>query len=76
VLVAVGGAGLLGGVASGYAGQAKVVAVEPERIPTLAGGATALAALTSGVYRPAHGERVAAIVRGGNTDPRDLVAEA
>jgi threonine dehydratase len=33
------------------------------------GGATALAALTSGAYRPAPGERVAVVVCGGNTDP-------
>lgn len=139
VLVAVGGGGLIGGVAAWYSGQAKIVAVEPDRIPTLAaalsagrpvdvevggvaadslgaarigsvgyasvvaagvdsvlvsddaiiaarqllwdelrlaaetGGATALAALTSGAYQPAAGERVAVIVCGGNTDPRDLV---
>jgi threonine dehydratase len=36
------------------------------------GGATALAALTSGVYRPAANERVAVIVCGGNTDPAKL----
>ena len=36
VLVAVGGGGLIGGIASWYARRAKVVAVEPERIPTLA----------------------------------------
>ena len=142
VLVAAGGGGLVGGVASWYAGRAAIVSVEPERIPTLAaaldhggpvdvdvsgvaadslgarrigatayaaaaaaavipvlvpdeaildarrrlwdlariaaepGGATALAALTSGVYRPAPGERVAVIVCGGNTDPRDLVPES
>lgn len=142
VLVAVGGGGLVGGVASWYADRAKIVAVEPERIPTLAaalsarqpvdvdvggvaadslgarrigtlgfaavraarvesvlvpdeailgarqmlwdelrvvaepGGAAALAALTSGAYRPASRERVAVIVCGGNTDPRDLVPEA
>jgi threonine dehydratase len=138
VLVAVGGGGLIGGVATWYAGRAQVVAVEPARIPTLAaalaagrpvdvevggvaadslgarrigavgyaaavaagvtsvlvaeeailaarrvlwdelrvaaeaGGATALAALISGAYRPGAGERVAVIVCGGNTDPRDL----
>ena len=142
VLVAVGGGGLIGGLASWYAGQAKIVAVEPERIPTLAaalsagrpvdvdvggiaadslgakrigevgyaaavaaavqpvlisdqaisaarrilwedlrvaaeaGGATALAALTSGAYEPASTERVAVVVCGGNTDPRDLIPEA
>jgi threonine dehydratase len=142
VLVAVGGGGLVAGIASWYAGRARVVSVEPERIPTLAaaldsggpvdvdvsgvaadslgarrlgttayravvaagvvpvlvsddaildarqrlwdevriaaetGGATALAALTTGAYRPAPGERVAIVVCGGNTDPRDLVPEA
>jgi threonine dehydratase len=142
VLVACGGGGLVGGIASWYGRRARVVSVEPERIPTLAaaldsggpvdvdvggvaadslgarrlgttayravvaagvvpvlvpddailearqrlwddvriaaetGGATALAALTAGVYRPAPGERVAVVVCGGNTDPRDLVPEA
>jgi threonine dehydratase len=141
VLVAVGGGGLIGGIATWYSGRARVVSVEPERIPTLAaalehggpvdvevsgiaadslgarrlgitayraavaagvvpvlvpdaaildarrrlwddariaaeaGGATALAALTSGAYRPRRGERVAVVVCGGNTDPRDLVPE-
>jgi threonine dehydratase len=139
VVVAVGGGGLIGGVASWYAGTATIVAVEPTRAATLAdamaagaptdvevggvaadslgarrisaltletalaagvrsvlvddaaildarqklwdelrlaveaGGATALAALTSGAYRPAPGERVAVIVCGANTDPVDLV---
>jgi threonine dehydratase len=138
VLVAVGGGGLVGGIAAWYAGRARVVSVEPETIPTLAaavaaghpvdvgvsgvaadslgarrigaigfataclagvrpvlvpdeailaarqrlwddlrlavepGGATALAALTSGAYRPEPGERVAVVVCGGNTDPSDL----
>jgi threonine dehydratase len=142
VVVAVGGGGLLGGIATWYAGRARVVAVEPALIPTLAtalnagrpvdvdvsgiaadslgarrigvvgyaaavaagvesvlvpdsaisaarqqlwdemrvaaepGGATALAALISGGYRPARDERVAVIVCGGNTDPRDLLPEA
>lgn len=35
VLVAVGGGGLIGGVAAWYAGAARVVAVEPEGAPTL-----------------------------------------
>jgi threonine dehydratase len=35
VLVAVGGGGLIGGVAAWFAGRVKVVAVEPERCPTL-----------------------------------------
>lgn len=33
------------------------------------GGVTALAALTSGAYRPAAGERVAVLICGGNADP-------
>lgn len=138
VLVAVGGGGLIAGVLAGLDRRARVVAVEPERIPTLhaaleagrpvdvevggvaadslgarrasrlahdmavehrvhsvlvseeaildarrwlwascrlaaeTGGATATAALLSGAYRPAPGERVVAIVCGGNTDPADL----
>ena len=140
VLVAVGGGGLVGGIAAWYSGRARVVGVEPETIPTLAaavaaghpvdvgvsgvavdslgarrigaigfatarlagvrpvlvpdeailaarqrlwddlrlaveaGGATALAALTSGAYRPEPGERVAVVVCGGNTDPSDLAS--
>ena len=35
VLVAVGGAGLIGGIASWYEGRTRVVGVEPERCPTL-----------------------------------------
>ncbi len=35
VLVAVGGGGLMGGVAAWFAGRARVIAVEPERCPTL-----------------------------------------
>jgi threonine dehydratase len=35
VLVAVGGGGLIGGVAAWYAGKVKVVGVEPEAAPTL-----------------------------------------
>jgi len=37
------------------------------RIVAEPGGATALAALLSGAYKPAPGERVAVIVCGGNT---------
>lgn len=139
VLVAVGGGGLIAGVATWLEGIAKVVAVEPERCPTLTmamkyghptevevggiaadslgarcissltlqiasrtlmesvlvtdeailaarhalwdefrlvaepGGATALAALTSGAYVPAPGERVVAVICGGNTNPGDLI---
>jgi threonine dehydratase len=36
------------------------------------GGAAALAAVTSGAYRPAAGERVAVVVCGGNTDPASV----
>src|SRR5262245_50404187 len=35
VLVAVGGGGLIGGIAAWFAGQVRVVGVEPERCPTL-----------------------------------------
>lgn len=35
LLVAVGGGGLIGGIAARYAGRVKVVAVEPETAPTL-----------------------------------------
>jgi threonine dehydratase len=35
VLVAVGGGGLIGGIAAWYAGKVKVVGVEPEEAPTL-----------------------------------------
>jgi threonine dehydratase len=35
VLVAVGGGGLIGGIAAWFGGRVKVVAVEPERCPTL-----------------------------------------
>ncbi|WP_265522858.1 threonine/serine dehydratase [Oerskovia flava] len=37
------------------------------------GAATALAALTSAAYVPAHGERVVVVLCGANTDPGDLV---
>ena len=42
------------------------------RVAAEPGGATALAALTSGAYVPSAGERVAVIVSGGNLDPADL----
>jgi threonine dehydratase len=138
VLVAVGGGGLIGGIAAWYEGRVRVVAVEPEMAPTLAnalragqpvdseaggvaadslapqrvgalmfpiakawvsesilvsdeaiveaqerlwstlrvaaepGGATALAALTSGRYVPRAGERVGVVVCGGNTSAVDF----
>jgi threonine dehydratase len=42
------------------------------RIAAEPGGAAALAALTSGAYRPAPDERVAAVVCGANMDPATL----
>src|SRR5262245_5001026 len=133
LLVAVGGGGLIGGVASWYAGRVRIIAVEPDGAPTLSdafnagrpvdapagsiaadslaprrvgelmfpiakahvervvlvtddairtaqrtlwealrivaepGGATAFAALQSGAYVPAPGERIGVVVCGGNT---------
>ena len=136
VLVAVGGGGLIAGALGWWGGRRRVVAVEPERAPTLhaalaAGrpvdvevsgvaanalgarrigaiaferargiesllvpddailaardllwrrlrqltepaGAAALAALVSGAYRPAPGERVAVLVCGANPAPDPL----
>jgi threonine dehydratase len=133
VLVAVGGGGLIGGIAAWYESKTRVVAVEPEGAPTLAeavkagkpvdaptgsvaadslapkqvgelmfpiaqehiervvlvtdhairtaqkmlwealrlvvepGGCTAFAAILSGAYQPAEGERVGVVVSGANT---------
>ena len=133
VLVAVGGGGLISGVASWFQGRVKVIGVEPALAPTLTealkagepvdapaggvaadslaprrvgvtafavakkyvdrvvlvddadiiraqqvlwdtlrivaepGGATSMAALLSGAYRPAAGEHVGVIICGGNT---------
>jgi threonine dehydratase len=133
VLVAVGGGGLIGGIAAWYESNTRVVAVEPEGAPTLAeavkagapvdapagsvaadslapkrvgelmfpiaqahvervilvtdhairmaqkmlweglrlvvepGGCTAFAAVLSGAYQPAEGERVGVVVSGANT---------
>jgi threonine dehydratase len=138
IVVAVGGGGLYAGVAAAARGRARVVAVEPERCPTLHsaiaagrpidvevsgvaadslgarrvgdlafaaqaaeppvsvlvpedaitaardhlwsdyriasehGAAAAYAALVSGAYVPADGERVALVVCGANTDPASL----
>lgn len=140
ILVAVGGGGLLAGVAAAGEGRARVIGVEPRTIPTLnaalaagapvtvevsgvaadslgasrlgdiafavaartdagsvlvddaeigearaalwdryrlavePGGATAFAALLSGAYRPAPGERVAVLLCGANTDPATLTS--
>ena len=138
LLVAVGGGGLIAGVAAWYEGRIKIVAVEPLRAPTLTraleagrpvdaeaggiaadslaprrvgelvfpiarryvdrtvlvpdeaiaqaqrwlwktlrvvaepGGAAALAALTSGQYVPAAGERTGVLISGGNTTAVDF----
>ena len=45
------------------------------RIPAEHGAAAALAALSSGAYQPARGERVAVVVCGANTDVRTLEPE-
>jgi threonine dehydratase len=138
LLAAVGGGGLIGGIAAWYAGRIRIVAVEPELAPTLhdalaagrpvdapaggiaadslaprrvgelmfpiarrfversvlvsdeairsaqralwevlrvaaePGGATALAALLAGAYRPARGERVAVLLCGANAAAADF----
>ncbi|TCC26114.1 threonine/serine dehydratase [Kribbella sindirgiensis] len=138
VLVAVGGGGLIGGIATAIGDNAQVVGVEPSQAPTMHralqdgaptdgpvggvaadslgarrlgtlafdavqehhvqsvlvdddaivaarkqlwrdyhlatehGGAVAWAALASGAYRPAAGERVVVVVCGANTDPATL----
>jgi threonine dehydratase len=43
------------------------------RIVAEPSGATGLAALMSGVYKPAAGERVATLICGANTDPASVV---
>ncbi len=141
LLVAVGGGGLIGGIAAWYAGAVRIVGVEPEAAPTLSrafaaghpvdaeaggiaadslaprrvgaqvfpiarrhverlvlvtdeaigaaqeslwriarivaepGGAAAFAALQSGRYRPAPGERVGILVSGGNTVAVDFARQ-
>ena len=138
LLVAVGGGGLIGGIAAWYQGRVKVVGVEPETAPTLnaalkagspvdvsvsglaadslgasrigtiafgiarehvarsvlvpddairkaqlllwdrlkiatePGGAAVLAALLTGAYAPARGERVGVLICGGNTTAVDF----
>ena len=142
VLVAIGGGGLMAGVAAALEGRARVVGVEPGTVPTFAealaagqpvdvpvsgvaadslgatrlgaiawsvacrtgvrsvlvddadvvaarrflweqhrlvvehGAASVVAALRSGAYSPASGERVAAVLCGANTAPDDLTPEA
>ena len=138
VLVAVGGGGLIGGIAAWYESKTRVIAVEPEGAPTLAealkaghpvdaptgsvaadslapkrvgelmfpiaqthvervvlvtdhairmaqkmlwealrlvaepGGCTAFAAVLSGAYQPAEGERIGVVVSGANTTEVDF----
>ena len=138
LLVAVGGGGLIGGIAAWYGGRARVIGVEPEAAPTLhralqagepvdapaggiaadslaprrvgalmfpiaqraiarvvlvsddairyaqqalwsaarvvaePGGVATLAALLSNAYVPAAGERVGAVISGGNTTAVDF----
>jgi threonine dehydratase len=138
LLVAVGGGGLIGGIAAWYAGRVKIIAVEPHTAPTLhaalaagkpvdapaggiaadslapkrvgemmfpyaqqyidrvvlveddaireaqralwrvmrvasePGGATAMAALLSGAYKPQPNEKVAVLLCGANTDAVSL----
>lgn len=138
LLVAVGGGGLIGGIAAWFAGRIRIIAVEPEGAPTLhrafeagkpvdaptegvaadslapkrvgelmfpiaeayversllvsdddivaaqkalwdrvriiaePGGAAAFAAMLSGRYEPAPGERVAVLVCGSNTNPANF----
>jgi threonine dehydratase len=138
LFVAVGGGGLIGGIAAWYQKRITLIGVEPEAAPTLAraleaghpvdadaggiaadslapkrvgelmfpiaqkyvqqvvlvsddqirnaqqllwksariaaepGGAAALAAITSGIYRPRNGERVGVLICGGNTTAVDF----
>ncbi|MGA3218237.1 MAG: threonine/serine dehydratase [Acidimicrobiales bacterium] len=54
--------------------QARQLLWDDLRLAAEPGGATALAGLLEGAYRPAASERVGIIVCGANTDPCDLVA--
>jgi threonine dehydratase len=138
LLVAVGGGGLIGGIAAWFSGRIRIIAIEPEGAPTLhrafaagkpvdapaegiaadslapkrvgemmfpiaeafversilvsdddivaaqkalwdrvriiaePGGAAAFAAILSGRYLPADGERVAVLVCGSNTNPANF----
>ncbi|TGT78346.1 threonine/serine dehydratase [bacterium M00.F.Ca.ET.159.01.1.1] len=138
LLVAVGGGGLIGGIAAWFSGRIRIIAIEPEGAPTLyraleagepvdapaegiaadslapkrvgemmfplaeafversilvsdddivaaqkalwdrvriiaePGGAAAFAAVLSGRYEPAEGERVAVLVCGSNTNPANF----
>ncbi|MGJ7539383.1 threonine/serine dehydratase [Brevibacterium luteolum] len=53
-------------------GEARTWLWRQTRIAAEPGGATALAALLSGAYRPTPGEQVTVVVCGANADPSDL----
>ncbi|NUU22474.1 MAG: pyridoxal-phosphate dependent enzyme, partial [Streptomycetaceae bacterium] len=66
-----------GDVRSVLADDAAIVAARrllwhDHRIVVEHGAATALAALTSGAYRPVEGEKLCVVLCGANTDPSDL----
>ena len=67
VLVAVGGGGLVGGLAAWYASATRIIAVEPEGAPTLA---TALQGRRAG--RRARGERCRRFARAAAGRPADV----
>jgi threonine dehydratase len=50
--------------------KARQILWDEYRIVVEHGAATAVAALTSGVYQPANGERFAVVLCGANTDPQ------
>ena len=52
--------------------QAQKILWRALRVVAEPGGAAALSALTSGAYQPQSGERVAAIISGGNTTAVDF----
>ena len=69
LLVAVGGGGLIGGIAAWYAGRVRVIAVEPEQAPTLH---AAFAAGHAGrCARRRHRRRLAGAAPGRPTDVSD-----
>jgi threonine dehydratase len=51
---------------------ARALLWEELRLVAEPGGATALAALVCGAYKPAAGERVVVVVCGANTDPASV----
>ena len=54
--------------------QAQKILWRDFRIMSEPGGAAALAALLSGAYRPAKGERVGVLLCGGNVDPATVAS--